>query len=125
MQMKKIQEKLSPFIALALFPVGLFMTGLLGAIFVVRGRAGKPIVPLIGAIMATVSLVICFTAKFPIEVGIAGNTPDAKMMSQMFQVERTGVFAISVGLTLLILAMVVAHTILAQAKSKQSRSLSG
>ncbi len=55
---------------------------------------------------------------------MARDTPDAKMMSQMFQVERTGVFAISVGLTLLILAMVVAHTILA-AKSKQSRSLSG
>jgi len=120
MQMKNMQNEMSPFIALALFPVGLFMTGLLGAIFVVRGRAGKPIIPLIGAIMATVSVVICFTAKFPIEAELAGNTPEAEMMSQMFQVERTGVFHISVGLTLLILAMVVVHTILAQAKSKQS-----
>lgn len=125
MQMKKMQDELSSFKALALFPAGLLLTGLFGAVFLIRGRAGKPIVALIGAIMATVSVVICFTAKFPIEAGIAGNTPNAKMMSRMFQVERTGVFAISVGLTLLILAMVVAHTILAQAKSKQSRSLSG
>ena len=123
-EIKKMREQTGPFLLAVGAPVGFLLAGVLGLVMLVTKSPSKPVLPLVGGAIASLSLLVTMVIKLPIETAMFADVPPGMDMSKFISVSHTIWFFLALLLALLVLAGTIVH-FMSAAKSAQQKVPSG